>query len=154
MAKGIFKGMAKAKVTGPREKYLVADFDGDVKVVETLLKETRAKGDAFIVTLEIVTTNKEDEHPVGSRAAWYVSLQDKDIAFSNMLGFMGALGGMSDSEEIEENGEELTSMLEEAIDSPDDNDLIGEVVHVKTLLVKTKADKDFTRHEWSPNTED
>jgi len=44
----------------------------------------------------------------------------------------------------------LKGLLNAATSSPADNDLVGIRVCVETEQVKTKNDKDFTRHTWAP----
>ena len=150
---GLWSGIADAELF-ERGKYLSANFIGEVEVEKTLVKTTRAIGDAFIVEMRVIETNMPDEHPVGQKVSWFQKLQDKDVAFPSIKAWAAACAGFhpNQKDEIEEEIEPLLEeMMEEATDKPDDNDFVGIRLHVETFKILTKNGRDFTRHNWEPS---
>lgn len=149
---GLWDGIEDAELF-ERGVYLKPNFVGMVEVERTILKRTRAIGDAFIVEMRVIETNMPEEHPVGQKVSWFQKLADKDVAFPAIKAWAAACAGykMTQKDAIEEEvSPVLKEMMELATDKPDANDFIGIQLHVETVQVKTRADKDFTRHNWEP----
>ena len=151
---GLWDGIEDAELF-ERGVYLKPGFIGTVEVERTIVKRTRAIGDAFIVEMRVIETNmpKDEDHPVGQKVSWFQKLADKDIAFPAIKAWAAACAGykMSQKDEIDEDvSPVLKDMMELATDKPDANDFIGIRLHVETVQIKTKNNKDFTRHNWDP----
>ena len=149
---GLWDGIEDAELF-ERGVYLKPKFIGTVEVERTIVKATRAKGDAFIVEMRVIDTNMPEDHPVGQKVSWYQALKDKDIAFPAIKAWAAACAGYKTTQK-DEIDEEVSPVLKDmmvlATDKPDANDFIGIQLHVETVLIKTKKDTDFTRHNWEP----
>jgi hypothetical protein len=156
----VWDGIEKANVY-ERGRFFEAGFNGIVRVSKTIYKQTRAKGVAFIVELDVEETNMPDQHPVGSKGSWYQSMNDKDVAFSAVLEWVAACLeiGKHQKEEIEQlktgKNEEtgklvLIELLDHAINAPDTNEFVGTRLRLSTRMRKTKANTDFTVYDFTP----
>jgi hypothetical protein len=146
-----------------RGRFAEPNFNGVVRVVKTIYKQTRASGVAFIVELEVEKTNLE-AHPVGSKMSWYQGMNDLDIGLGAVLEWVAACLGMEKSHkaEIKElqtkknpaNGRPvLAELLDEACNKPDTNDFVGTRLRLSTRTRKTKKDTDFTVYDFTPYNE-
>jgi len=154
----IWDGIQSANIYD-RGRFAEPNFSGTVRVSKTIYKQTRAKGVAFIVELDVEESNLE-AHPVGSKMSWYQSMNDKDVAFSAVLEWVAACLGFEKhhKEDIEQlktgkNSEGklvLIELLDEAITKPDANEFIGTRLRLSTRLRKTKENKDFTVYDFAP----
>lgn len=148
--KSPFAGISGARVY-ERGKRFEGGFAGVVIIDSVRIKETRNKGDALIITLEVESTNMKDKHPKGWKGDWYRGLNEKDMAFSNILELVAAVQGYDDPDEIDEHvTPEVQDILDEAIASPEDNDLTGKAVWLETEEITTKNEKEFTVYRFSP----
>lgn len=128
-----------------------------LKVLKMFTKETRSNGSALIVDFEVVESDN-DKVPVGQKRNWYQGLADQDIAFPAIKEFLLALFDIdqSDDEEVENFEEKLPKLMEECGDekwekkSEEDHPLNGKTIAVECFMKKTRGDKDFTVHKWSP----
>jgi hypothetical protein len=148
---GLWSGVNDADVF-ERGKYMKDGFIGKVRIKRTLAKETRKVGLAFIVELEIVTSNME-EHPVGSKGTWFQKMTDKAVAFPAVKGFVTALFGYQphQKEEIDADvAPNLEAILDHACQSEDDNHLTNMIVNLECVKIQTQKGFDFTRYDWSP----
>lgn len=148
---GVWDGIEDAE-TFERGNYIKGGFIGIVEVKKTLVKQTRASGPAFIVEMEVIETNME-EHPVGQKVTWFQKLTDKDVAFPSVAEWAAAVGGIdpTDKKAVKEDvSPVLKEAMDQATESPTNNDFTGQRVRLQTAQVKTKNDRDFTRHTWMP----
>ena len=148
---GVWDGIEDAE-TFDRGNYIKGGFVGVVEIKKTIVKQTRAIGPAFIVEMEVVETNME-EHPVGQRVTWFQKLTDKDVAFPAVAEWAAAVGGIDPSKKEQVKSEvspHLKELMDHATDNPSDNDFVGQKVRLQTAQIKTKNDRDFTRHTWQP----
>lgn len=151
---GLFNGIADAEIF-ERGTYFSPGFDGVVKVEKVIAKRTRASGDAFIVEMRVVDGGT-DSDPNGSKRSWFQKMIDSDIAFPAIKAWAAACAGYAPNEKdaIEtEVAPALEDALEAAVTNPGDNDFVGAFLHLTTTQVKTKNDRDFTRHDWAPATD-
>jgi hypothetical protein len=154
-AQNMFKGLGDADIF-QRGKFFQPDFDGIVIIRKTILKNTRAKGLAFIVEFEVKTSNLVDKHPVGSKGSWFQKLQDTTVAFPAIRAWAAACAGYETNQIAEINADEalrspvLDELVNDAVSSPDNNDYCGVELRLVTTLVKTKEKTDFTRYDFSP----
>jgi len=80
-------------------------------------------------------------------------MSDRTVAFPAIKAWAAAVAGYAPHEKdaIEaEISPFLQKTLTHATDNPADNDFVGQFVRVETEQIKTKNDRDFTRHEWFP----
>lgn len=146
----LWEGIGNAEIYD-RGKYFKPGFNGVVRVRKTLAKETRKSGMAFIVELEVEKTNMPDVHAIGSKGTWFVKLIDKDVAFPNIATWAAACCGVEGRENIKKEVLPLLqALMEYATDHPDSNEFIDVRLGLSTEGVKTKADTDFTRYDFSP----
>jgi hypothetical protein len=146
----LWEGIGNAEIYD-RGKYFKPGFQGIVIVKKTLAKETRKSGMAFIVELEVATTNMLEQHSVGSKGTWFVKLIDKDVAFPNIATWAAACCGVEGKDNIKKEVLPiLKDLMTYATDHPDANEFIDVKVYLSTEGVKTKADTDFTRYDFSP----
>ena len=148
----IFQGINDAEIF-ERGKYLEGGFRGRLECVRTLNKETRQSGTGFIVEFKVLESNMPDEHPVGSKCTWFQSLKNKTVAFPSIKEWAAAMAGYAshDVDGIEaEVAPHLADTLMQAVENETDNVFTGCAVRVETTMIKTRNDRDFTRHVWSP----
>ncbi len=154
VATNMFEGLGKADIF-QRGKFFQPDFDGVVIIRKTILKNTRAKGIAFIVEFEVEKTNHE-KHPVGSKGSWFQKLQDTTVAFPAIRAWAAACAGYETNQVAEIDADEalrsplLDELVNEAVSNPDNNDYCGVRLRLVTTQVKTKQNTDFTRYDFSP----
>ena len=149
---GLFKGsgLKDAKMF-ERGAYLgVGKFQ--LEITKVLTKDTRKSGNGFIVEFTVVQTSDEKNHPVGSKATWFQSLLDKDVAWGAIKEWAYAVMGFKNTKEDTDRAKkELDPVIEDLCDEAiDKGALNGKRVNVETHMKKTGKDKDFTVHTWSP----
>lgn len=152
---GLWSGIKDAD-TFERGKYMQPGFHGLVRVRRTMAKETRKSGVAFIVELEVITTNMPDKHPEGSKGTWFQKMTDKAVAFPAIKAFASACAGIPvhDKETIKrEIDPHLEAIMDAATENEEDNDFIGVTLILDTEQIKTQKNQDFTRYDFSPYTE-
>lgn len=150
---GLWSGLAKANMF-EKGRYMKPDFSGIVEVRRTLVNEGR-KHDAFIVEFLIVTTNMEEEHPVGEKFTWYQKLTDKDTAFSAIKQWCAAMSGIHAHEKarIKDDLEPIIEeIMDEATENETDNMFIGLQVKLVTVQTTTRDGGPFTRYDWIPSS--
>ena len=145
---GLIEGVGKAKVFG-KGNYLPGNFLGTLRVVKTLVTKSRKTGGmVFIAEHEVVESNLPDEWPAGKKASYAVKL-GTDTTGANLRSWsLPVLGLSTDSTELDD---ELDDLINGAVaeGSEDDNDFTDRLVNIETVMVKTRAGNDFTRHDWS-----
>lgn len=137
---GHFTGINKVEV-GNTYAY-IEEGDLTLKINNVQLKETRDKGDSYIVDFEVLQSNNEG-NPVGSKPSWYQSIIKKDIAFGQITKFLEAATNTSIKDEHRED------LAEASIAS--DQPLRGKVVRVKAENVISKAGGTYTRVKFFPS---
>jgi len=156
---GLWDGLRDAKVF-ERGEWFDPGFDGIVEIKKVQAKPTRNKGDILFIECVVVElfdcpshADGRPKHPVGWRGSWSVKLQDKDIAFSNILSFVAAVSGYTKSQTVEIDRDvkpEVEQIMQNATDYPENNLLTGQRLHLRTVGIKTKAGTNFTVHNWDP----
>jgi len=152
---GIFEGLKHAKTkTSDRGVWLNPGVYR-VKVAKCIWKQTRSKGEAFIMEMDILkSTYNPQQHVVdgrkiaeapneaGTRATWYQSCRDRDVGFGALKGFAADITGAKVEDPVFVSAVEglLEQFLEGAID--------GVELNVEVLKVKTKAGTDFSLHRF------
>jgi len=91
--------------------------------------------DFVVVEMKVLESSDLKEHPLKSTMTW-MATADKDAFVSNMKHFVAACLNIDE-------GEVDRKMLKNA--SSEENPLMGVCLQVNAILVKTKADKDFTK---------
>jgi len=149
---GLFDGIQDAEIF-ERGRFLPGGFRGVLEVKRTIAKETIRSGIGFIVEFEVVESNLPDQVQVGSKCTWFQKMSDRTVAFPAIKAWAAAVGGYHSyqKDEIEDEvAPELEGALTHATDNPADNDFVGCLVRVETDMIKTRNDRDFTRHDWQP----
>lgn len=152
---GLFDGINEAEIF-ERGRFLPDNFRGVLEVKRTIAKETIRSGIGFIVEFEVIETNMPDQSPVGSKATWFQKMSDKTVAFPAIKAWAAACAGyeIHQKDDIEQEiAPHLADVLTHATDNPADNDFVGCLVRVETEQIKTRNDRDFTRHNWRPYDE-
>lgn len=144
---GLFDEIGSAKVNQGGVYFLPGIYRCEIVKVFTL--KTRKREDVFIVECEIKESNNEERKP-GGRASWVVNLKH-DAALGNIKGFVAAANGIDPTNEAEVN-EEVTAEAVELVCS-DDNPLEGVEVMLEATNIKTRDNRDFTLHQWTPVSE-
>jgi hypothetical protein len=151
--RSLWKGIGQARIF-ERGNYVTGGFNGLVRVKRTIAKATRGSGLAFIVEMEVVTTNIPNIHPVGAKVTWFQKMVDLDIAYPAIKAWAAACVGLGIQQkaQIEEAfaGEVLEELMTYATDHEDSNEFVNILLHLETVMVKTKAGGDFTRYDFSP----
>lgn len=154
-----FKGIKDAKVgaggvyflarkgpnyTDEKPEWLPAFYKVKIKSVITMT--SRKKDDLFIVEGQITESNCA-ERPVGQTASWVVNMK-QDAALGNIKGFIAAVNGIdpANTDAVNENVTEEVCELAVSKEQP----LADNEVKLECTMIKTKENKDFTLHRWSP----
>lgn len=148
---GLFDGIEEAEIF-ERGRFLPPGFVGVLEVKRTLAKDSIKSGVGFIVEFKVIESNLETVS-VDSKATWWQGMKDRTVAFPSIKEFIAVLSGFErhQKKEIEaEVSPSIRSVLDHATKHPDDNDLIGCRICVETANKRTKNDRDFTMHLWSP----
>lgn len=150
---GLWDGIDNAEIY-ERGNYVKSGFSGVVKIMKTLAKDTRATGVAFIVEMEVIETNMPGEHPIGSKVTWFQKMADKNVAFPAVAAWAAACVGFDTSQKEQIKSEVmpvLKDLMNAATDKPEENDFVGTLLRLDTIMVKTKEKKlDFTRYDFKP----
>ncbi len=159
---GLFDGIGNAE-TFERGKFFPPGFRGVVRVERTIAKESVKSGLGFIAECRIIEVERpgvegHEKSPVvvGEKRTWWQGMTDKTVAFPALKSWAAAMAGYSldMKDEIEADvAPHLEALMQHATDNPADNDLVGQWVRVETEMVKTRNDRDFTRHMWEPYVE-
>lgn len=148
--KAVFSGLSSAKVF-ERGVYLNPG-NYTLQIENCLVKETRKSGNGFIVEMTVLSADGEGANPVGSKATWFQSLKDKDVAFGAIKEALYAFLGYDYSTQKEEIAKDIDpnieSLIEEAITK---NALKGSKVGCTVKMKKTQKGLDFSQHHWSPS---
>lgn len=151
--RSLWKGIGQAKIF-ERGNYVKGGFKGLVRVKRTIAKPTRGSGIAFIVEMEVVTTNVPEKHPVGTKVTWFQKMIDLDIAFPAIKAWAAACVGLGIHQKVQIEqtlgGEVLEELMAHATDNEDNNEFINILLGLETTDVKTKTGGDFTRYDFSP----
>ncbi len=113
------------------------------------------KGQAFIVEFDVIESDHPELKPPCEKSQ-FISMKDKDIAFSNILQLLVAALGYDprNSEDVAKVAAKAEQLIEYVVETnPTSNPLVGRLAMVETILVKTRAGGDFTAHTWYPITE-
>ena len=160
----LFAGLKNAK-TYERGVWLKEGIY-EVRVQRAIFKQTRTKGQAFILEFAVEKSNYETAkqraldslkgqqfnlvelekllpNPPGSKASWYQSLQDVDIGFGSLKGFAANILG--EKPEDPEFIEAVEGFLNAVVNDGIIND---KLIPVEVVTVKTKKNEDFSRHNW------
>jgi hypothetical protein len=147
----LFSGMGKAKMW-ESGVWLSPGGHYECKVDRILIKNTRKGKKLFMVEL-IVTKSDNAKDPVGAKRTWSQDM-NADSAWASIKNFLYALLGFSWATDqgylkaMDVEGEKIEAIAEESV--TDAQPLKGVPVAIETLSVKTKANTDFTRHDFSP----
>ena len=160
----LFAGLKNAK-TYERGVWLKEGIY-EVRVQRAIFKQTRTKGQAFILEFAVEKSNYETAkqraldslkgqqfnlvelekllpNTPGSKASWYQSLQDVDIGFGSLKGFAANILG--EKPEDPEFIEAVEGFLNAVVNDGIIND---KLIPVEVVTVKTKKNEDFSRHNW------
>lgn len=95
------------------------------------------------VNVEFDILESDDPHLPPGRAAKYMIKMGQDMSQPNLKAVLGALMGYSTKEDILAH---VTSAA--AKDALERGTMVGKTVELRTTGTKTRADKDFTVHNW------
>ena len=127
---------------GGKKPYLAAPGLYTLEVERCMHKETRERGDAFIVEFKVIDSTNPT-NPAGSSAAWFRDFKYKESAQAAIKEFLGAILKKPKAEV----DPVARALLIEAVG--ESNPLEGATLKCETFMVKTRAGKDFTMHKWS-----
>jgi hypothetical protein len=159
---GFFKNIESAKVglggiyflankgeghTEKEPKWIPASYDLEILKITTMT--SRKKDDLFIVECKIIKSDCP-ERKAGISASWVVNLK-QDAAMGNIKGFIAAANGIDPSDEEAVNEAVTEEVCELAVSN--DQPLAGNKIHLECIMIKTRENKDFTLHRWSPAAE-
>jgi hypothetical protein len=163
----MFAGLRSAKVSDKgvwlREgKYLI-------RVKRGVYKQTRKKGDAFILEFQIEKSNYDEvkqktltafaqaNQPVpmaelekllpnkaGTSASWYQSLKDMDVGFGSLKGFASSILGCPSEDPA--FIEAVEGFMAQVCATPGAID--GMLIPVEVITVQKGDGGDFSRHVW------
>lgn len=133
-----------------------------VRVDACIGKKVRtSKADAYIVEAEIVTSTNTEEHPVGSKTAFFIDLSS-DMGASNLKKIALAMLGvdMTDVSKVQavcgdrkdKDGKPLPSLMREALEASvgESQRLRGKIFCVSAELGQTKKGNPFTYLNYRP----
>lgn len=161
-----FKGMETAKLNGKGQKLGPGSFDVEIEMV----KGTDGHfGQAFIVEMKVVAVGKDNPKnakgelfdPIDCKRTFTVALK-RDQAFGDIKAFCLAVAGVDPSSvkppaEDPEMHKFAANLARAALSPEAAKDLKleanwtnGKRVHVDTHGIKTKENRDFVIHRWSP----
>jgi hypothetical protein len=155
----MFSGMAGAQMNGKGRKL----GDGKYRVTAKSLKLKKGGyyGDSFIFEYDVARSDNE-EHPVGSARSYTVNLKSNQ-AFGDIKAVIFALimgrdpSSLADTKRFAAEHAEATDWFKAAIDPEAakkmdvaENFVAGLEVDVEVQWVKTKENRDFAVHRWSP----
>lgn len=146
-----FSGIGTAEVFD-RKRKLKPNFLGTVELNRTEVKRTRQAGDKLFVEFTVRETNMPQVHPVGDECSWGQKLLDGNVANGALKRFLAAVAGvrLDDKEQMAQLEQHMDNVMNNAIEYPDRNQLIGRLVRVETTQIKTKENRDFILHTWMP----
>jgi hypothetical protein len=79
----------------------------------------------------------------GTTASWYQSLKDQDIGFGALKGFAASVLGEKPEDPA------FIEAVEGFMDSVVNDDALKDaIIPVEVIVVPTKENKDFSRHNW------
>lgn len=141
---GLFTGIEDAKISAGGVYFVEGLYIVEIVKVSTI--RSRKNEDLFIVETEIQSSSAP-ERKVGTTCSWVVNLK-QDAALGNIKAFIAAANGI-DPADTEQVKQEITEEVVEFACS-DDNPLAGTKLNLECVAIKTKAQKDFTLHKWTP----
>lgn len=117
-----------------------------VEIKQLITMTSRKKDDLFIVEALIIKSDCP-ERKVGMSCSWVVNLK-QDAALGNIKGFIAAANGIEPTDEEKVNAEVTEEACTLAVSK--DQPLAGIKLGLECTMIKTKAQKLFTLHRWSP----
>lgn len=148
-----FQGVGQAQISDRKPK-LKHGFVGVVELTRTEVKRTRNAGDKLFVEFVIRDTNTPQVHPLGQGYSWGQSLLDQNVANGSLKRFIAAVAGINvdDKEKMAQLEAHMDNILNAAVSSPEQNQLVGRRVRVETMQTTTGNNRDFMVHNWYPVT--
>lgn len=137
--------------------FFPAGFVGDVRVVACKGIITRKKDPAFIVELEVLSSNLAGVVHVGGRYSWFQSLKEEGTAYPSCIAFLYACLGLDpqrdktkiDTEVKSKQDKWLNSAVNENPALGPTNVLAGATLRLQTANKKLKDGvSDFTLHNF------
>jgi hypothetical protein len=158
---GRFSGMSKAEVFTQGSYFDAEEGKFLCRIKDVLDKDTRKSGPSVIVELEVVQSSNPEKVPVGAKKSWVQPLRDKDIAFPNLLAFIGAVCGFDPTNAAhvaQINGEEFRKNSEPLLEQACNQKVFNERfiwVNTRPHVTQAKPNKPsitVTRHTFQPYT--
>jgi hypothetical protein len=113
--------------------------------VEAVKHRNGYKGEAVIVNVKVLTSNRPDVPPGTSKdCAWNLT-KNKAMALSNIKSFVCGIYGLDDNRKGGDVGEKVKAISKRMVEA--DNPLAGVKVHLSTFVV---AGKVYTNLDWAP----
>lgn len=136
-----YAGIEDARISGGYSYFEEGRYK--VKIVEVKEKETRTKGDAFIIECEVLESSVPEVIPVGAIRSQYINMT-VEPALGNIKQFMSACMACEPEEISAADVEDAVSENQPLVD------MVLDLVCTKGKTQKEK--KDFTFHKWiTPN---
>jgi len=134
-------------------RYLPPDFIGDVRVETVEEFKTRNKGEAFIVTFQVLSCTSKADVEIGGTYSWFQKINDS--APREIKNFLAACTGFDPYDPAGQagfasrfSGKAGRELYSAAVSK--DNTLETTNLHVETYGKKTRGGGDFTVHRWTP----
>lgn len=141
---GLFSGIEEAKVGAGGVYFLEGNYK--VEVVKVFAMKSRKKDDLFIVETKILDSDNP-KRKAGTSCSWVVNLK-QEAALGNIKGFIAAANEIDPADADKVNEEVNEEAVEFACSEA--NPLVGVLLDLECVEIKTRANKDFTLHKWSP----
>ena len=110
-----------------------------VEIVKCESGVSRYKEIKFFAVEAKILASDNTKHPVGSKASWFVKLMKNTPALANVREFVG-IATDTPMKEVDAAGVEMVVSEEQP--------LAGVVLNLVATKIKTKAQTDFTIHQW------
>lgn len=137
---GIFDGIENAEHFAGGKYVRPGLFLAEILKVKQA--KTRKSIPFYVVEMKVLESSDVKEHPIGTTMSWMV-MMNQDAALGNIKHFVSVATDMPIKEVQASDAEDSCS---------EDNPLAGIKLRVMAVNIKTKADKDFTKCTFMPES--
>ena len=134
---GVFSAVTNASVNSGGVYFLAGTYKIKISAVKMIL--SRKGENMFVVEADILESDNPERRP-GTKASQVINLTKHDSAPGNIKAFMAAALDVP-AEEITESECDLACS--------ETNPLAGTIMKLGCTMTKTRANTDFTIHQWS-----
>ena len=149
---GRFKGLAGVKTNQGGLYFLEGDYL--VELDEVKMIETRKKQDCWVVSAKVLESTNPQRAP-GCKPSQVIVLREDilETCMGNIKAFAAAVLGIENPDAyVPEDGKSVDEFWDSTLESmvADDQPLKGVKIKLNVTQIKTKSDKDFSKHSWGP----